>query len=296
MFLSRLTRWSTTFLLLLVLALPAFAGHGKSGAERKGILLVAFGTTVPEARAAFDNIEEEVRKAFPDAEIRWAYSARQVRRTIKENEGTTLLSPASALARMGDEGFTHVAVQSLHTIPGAEFHDLIRTVAAFRNMPKGTQTVTLGEALLSSPDDMEKAAKALVSVFPAERKEADAVVLMGHGTHHPANIYYPGLQYYLSKVDPNAFVGTVEGAPALDDVINELKARKARTVWLMPLMAVAGDHARNDMAGPEPESWKSVLEKEGFTVHTILRGTGEFDAITAIWVDHLRDAFSRLNQ
>ncbi|UZP67139.1 sirohydrochlorin cobaltochelatase [Desulfovibrio mangrovi] len=296
MFLSRLTRWSTTLLLLLVLALPAFAGHGKNGAEREGILLVAFGTTVPEARAAFDNIEEEVRKAFPDTEIRWAYSAKQVRRTIKENEGTALLSPASALARMGDEGFTHVAVQSLHTIPGAEFHDLIRTVAAFRNMPKGTRTVTLGEALLSSPDDMEKAAKALVSTFPAERKKTDAVVLMGHGTHHPANIYYPGLQYYLSKVEPNAFVGTVEGAPSLEDVVNELKARKARTVWLMPLMAVAGDHARNDMAGPEPESWKSVLEKEGFTVHTILRGTGEFDAITAIWVDHLRDAFSRLNQ
>jgi sirohydrochlorin cobaltochelatase len=295
MFLSRLTKTILTFMLVLALALPAFAGHGKQAAERKGILLVAFGTTIPEARAAFTNIEEEVRKAFPDTEVRWAYSAKQVRHTIKENEGTAMLSPAAALAHMGDEGFTRVAVQSLHTIPGAEFHDLLRTVAAFRNMPKGTRTVTLGEALLSSPDDMEKAAKALVSTFPAERKKADAVVLMGHGTHHPANIYYPGLQYYLSKVDPNAYVGTVEGVPSLEDVVAELKARKSRTVWLMPLMAVAGDHARNDMAGPEPDSWKSVLEKEGFTVHTVLRGTGESDAVVSIWVKHLRDAFAGLD-
>lgn len=288
-------RWITAAVLALSLTLPALAGHGDTDKAHKGILLVAFGTTVPAARAAFDNIEEEVRKAFPGVEIRWAYSARQVRSTVKENEGTTKLSPAAALAKMGDEGFTHVAVQSLQTIPGSEYSDLLKTVEAFRDMPKGTRTVTLGDAMLTSPADMERAATALVSSFPAERKPADAIVLMGHGTHHPANIYYPGLQYYLSKVDPNVYVGTVEGVPSLEDVITSLKARKSRTVWLMPLMSVAGDHARNDMAGPEPDSWKSILEKQGFIVHAILKGTGEYDTLTAIWVDHLKQAFNELD-
>ncbi len=293
---GRTFRWLALLLLLLSLSMPAFAGHGSTDAPKKGILLVAFGTTVPEARAAFDNIEKAVRKAFPDTEIRWAYSARQVRHTIRENEGATMLSPAAALARMGDEGFTEVAVQSLHTIPGSEYSDLQRTVAAFRDMPKGTRTVTLGEALLSRPHDMEAAVQAIVSTFPTQRKADEAVVLMGHGTHHPANIYYPGLQYYLGKVDPNALVGTVEGVPTLDDIVAALKARSVHTVWLMPLMSVAGDHARNDMAGPEPDSWKSILEKAGFTVHTVLKGTGEYDAVVDIWVHHLRTAFDALDK
>lgn len=292
----RVAALATALLLAVLLTLPAAAGHGDAPQIRKGILLVAFGTTVPEARVALENIEEETRKAFPDTEIRWAYSARQVRRTVQEEEGKEKLSPASALARMGDEGFTHVAVQSLHTIPGEEFHALQKTVAAFRNMPKGTRKVVLGMPLLCTHEDMERAAAALVSTFPEQRKPGEAVVLMGHGTHHPANIYYPGMQYYLSKTAPNAFVGTVEGAPELDDVIAALKARKIKTVWLMPLMAVAGDHARNDMAGPEEDSWKSVLEKQGFTVHTVLRGTGEYDAVAALWVDHLKDAFGMLDE
>lgn len=289
-------RTITSLLLLVSLVLPAHAGHGDTAHAKKGILLVAFGTTVPEARAAFANIEEEVHKAFPDTELRWAYSARQVRQTVQENEGSAVLSPASALARMGDEGFTHVAVQSLHTIPGAEFHDLLRTVAAFRGMPKGTRVVTLGDALLSSPHDMEAAADALASVVPAERAAGEAVIFMGHGTHHPANIFYPGLQYYLTKRDPNLLVGTVEGTPTLDDVIAVLKERDIHTVWLMPLMSVAGDHARNDMAGDEPDSWKNQLAAHGITVHIVLKGMGEYDAVADLWVNHLRTAFKALGE
>ena len=116
-----------------------------------------------------------------------------------------------------------------------------------------------------------------------------------HGTHHPANIYYPGLQYSLSRLDPLVLVGTVEGTPSLDDVRAVLKERKVKKAWLQPLMAVSGDHAVNDMAGDGDDSWKSVLEAEGVTCEPVLLGTADIPAFVDIWIDHLQAAVERLN-
>jgi sirohydrochlorin cobaltochelatase len=280
-------------LLFLCLACPALAGHGERPAKR-GILLVAFGTTVPEAAAALEHLDGQVRTRFPELPVRWAYSSRIVRDKLAQS-GVIKDSPATALARMMDEGFTQVAVQSLHTIPGEEFHGLQKTVAAFTDMPKGMDQIELGAPLMATHDDMEACAKAILATLPRERKATEAVVLMGHGTHHPANIYYPGLQYYLSRLDPLVLVGTVEGAPSLDDVRAELKKRKVRTVYLRPLMSVAGDHAMNDMAGDEDDSWKSVLTKDGLACVPVLRGTAASTAFTSIWIDHLQNAVERLH-
>ena len=280
-------------LLTFVLSAPAHATQPSS--KKTGILLVAFGTSVPQARVSLQNIEEEVRKAFPDTEIRWAYSAAQVRRKIKREENITIPSPATALAQMGDEGFTHVAVQSLHTIPGAEFSNVVTTAKAFDGIPKSIQHISIGAPLLMTPHDVDTAADVLPAILPQERKRTEAVILMGHGTHDAANIYYSGLQTYLREQNPNIFVGTVEAYPSLDTILPQLKQKKITKVWLLPFMSVAGDHARNDMAGPEEDSWKSILEKEGFTVQTILKGTGEYDAIAALWVAHLKEAVAALN-
>ncbi|SIO13888.1 sirohydrochlorin cobaltochelatase [Halodesulfovibrio marinisediminis] len=292
---SRFLRLLLAVTLVLVLSFPAFAGHGHVETPKKGILLVAFGTSVPEARVALDNIGEEVAKAFPNTEIRWAYSAAMIRNKIKKTENMIVPSPATALAQMGDEGFTHVAVQSLHTIPGQEFSDITKTALAFDGMPKSISHVTVGTPLLNSPADVEAVAKVLPTTIPAERKKDEAVIFMGHGTHDPGNIYYPGLATYLQEQDSNIFVGTVEGYPTLDNIIPSLKAKGIKKVWLMPFMSVAGDHARNDMAGDEDDSWKSILKKEGFKVQTVIKGTGEFDAVVALWVAHLKEAFTALD-
>lgn len=291
----RSLRLMLAVVLVLALSFPAFAGHGQVETPKKGILLVAFGTSVPEARVALENIGEEVAKAFPDTEIRWAYSAALIRNKIKRTENMIVPSPATALAQMGDEGFTHVAVQSLHTIPGQEFSDIKKTAAAFNGLPKSISHITLGTPLLNSPDDVAAMAKILPTTVPAKRKKDEAVIFMGHGTHDPGNIYYPGLATYLQEEDSNIYVGTVEGYPALDTIIPKLKAKGIKKVWLMPLMSVAGDHTRNDMAGPEDDSWKSILEKKGFKVQTVLKGTGEYDVIVAQWVAHLKKAFNSLN-
>lgn len=282
-------------LLSLAIAGPAFAGHGGGNRPvRQGILLVAFGTTVPSANSALENIGTLAAKAFPGVEIRWAYTSRIVREVLAER-GEHVDSPAEALATMGEDGFTHVAVQSLHTIPGEEFHNLLITVKRFENMPKGIEQIALGAPLLAAPADMDAVADALMASLPADRKAEDAVVLMGHGTHHPGNVYYPGMQYYFSRRDPNVLVGTVEGVPSLDDVSAALRERGVKRVFLMPFMAVAGDHATNDMAGNEEDSWKSVLSAQGFRCIPVLKGTGELDAVAAVWIEHLKAAFARLH-
>ena len=278
---------------LLALCDPALAGHGGQRPEKKGVLLVAFGSTVPEARAALDNIDARARTRFPGLEIRWAYSSRIIREKLAA-EGVRFDSPAMALARMMDDGFTGVAVQSLQTIPGEEFHALQKTAQAFSGLPKGMDTVTLGLPLLAEPADVEACAKAVMASLPAERKQDEAVILMGHGTRHPANIYYPGLQYSLSRLDPLVLVGAVEGTPSLDDVRGVLKDRKVSRAWLLPFMAVAGDHALNDMSGDGADSWKSVLTADGVTCVPVLRGTAEVPAFVDIWLDHLQAALERL--
>jgi len=282
-----------TFLLLCVFTQPVIAGEQKKNAKT-GILLVAFGTTVPEAKVSMDHIDAMAKSRFPGIDVRWAYSSRIVREKLA-TQGTLIDSPAQALARMMDDGCTRVAVQSLHTIPGEEFHSLRKTVASFEGMPKGMTRIELGEPLLSRSDDMERAAAALLSSIPSDRDKKDAVIFMGHGTHHPANIYYPGMQYYLSRLDPLALVGTVEGSPSLDDVLLALGKHKPKRVFLMPFMSVAGDHAHNDMAGDEDDSWKSILTGKGYTCIPVIRGTAENQAFVDIWLDHLAAALERLN-
>lgn len=282
--------------LCLTLPLAAQAGHGGEAARKDGILLVAFGTTVEEARPALDNIERLVRAAHPGAEIRWAWSARKARAALIK-EGKPAASPQQALADMAEEGFTHVAVQSFHTITGEEFHGLLATAQAMEGLPKGLTRITVGLPLLASTDDAESLAVALKSLLPKERKPGDAVIFMGHGNpHHPAALSYPAMQYYLTKADPLFFISVVEGSPSFDDVTAALAARKVRTAWLVPLMAVAGDHAHNDMAGDDPESLASLLRERGITPRPVLRGTASAEPVVSIWLRHLDVALKQLDQ
>ncbi len=282
-------------ILVCLLALPSFAlaGHGEAKTVKKGILLAAFGSSMDEAQITFENIDKAVKKAFPDVPVRWAFSSAIIR-NILAKEGRVVDSPVAAMSKMMDEGFTHVAVQSLHTIPGEEFFGIVDTVKKFEGMPKGMTKVTVGNPLLYSDADMRNTVKAVIANIPKDRKAKDAVVLMGHGTHHFANIFYPASQYYFSQADPKIFVGTVEGAPTLDDVKGMLAKSKAKKVYLMPYMSVAGDHARNDMAGDEADSWKSELTKDGYKCVSVLKGTAEFPQVVDIWVDHLKVAFKHL--
>lgn len=292
--LNRLTLIPAITICCLLAATLALA-HGDTRPQKTGILLVAFGTTMPEADAAYKNIEKRVREAFPDIPLRWAYTSKKVCRKLAD-AGVIRDSPATALARMMDEDFTHATVLSLHVIPGEEYHSLVQTAHAFEGLPKGLQKVLVTWPLLGGPDDLPEAASALMSMVPAERRADEAVIFMGHGTHHPGNAFYPAMQYYLERRDKLAFVGTVEGSPSLMDVITGLGAAKVKKAYMIPFMAVAGDHACNDMAGEEADSWKSILSAGGIEAVPVLRGAGEFDPVVDIWIKHLKGALEHFGK
>ncbi|MDQ1770207.1 sirohydrochlorin cobaltochelatase [Labilibaculum sp. A4] len=279
------------FLLLITFSFMA-AAHTKK-ANKTGILLVSFGSSYPETRATFQHIEAEVKATFPDLEIHWAFTSKIIRNKLR-SRGETIDSPAEALAKMGEEGFTNVAVQSLHVIPGEEYENLKTTVEAFSGMPKGIDQVQLGKPLLYHQNDIENLGDVLLQNLPKGMVEGDVVVFMGHGTHHPANVYYPGMQYYLWQKHSNVFLATVEGYPELNQVIEKLETRKVNKVWLLPFMTIAGDHARNDMAGEEEESWKSVLEARGYKTEAVLRGMADQDNVVRIWIEHLKEVLIEL--
>ena len=277
---------------LLMVSMAVAGGHGEKRPVKKGILLVAFGSSMPEAQVSFANIDAKVKAAFPGIAVRWAYTSSIIRQKMAREEGKQLDSVAMALAKMVDEEFTHVGVQSLHTIAGEEFHDVLRDVHAFGKMAGGFDQILVGYPLLGTQADLERVVEATVADIPADRKKEDAVVLMGHGTPHPANAFYAAMMFHFQQKDPNIFVGTVEGAPEIDDIKAMLKKKGIKKAYLIPFMSVAGDHARNDMAGDEDDSWKSILTKEGIACVPVLKGSAENDAIVAVWVDHLKSVMA----
>ena len=283
-----------SFLAILIttcLCVVAWAGgHGHTAPQKVGILLVAFGSSEPSAQVSFDNLDKAVKATYPDIPVRWAFTSHIIRKKLAK-QGKHLYSPEVAIAQMMDEGFTHLAVQSLHTIGGEEYHGLRRTVGAFKTMG-GFQRIILGYPLLATQEDMQHAVAAILKNIPKERQKSDAVVLMGHGTHHPSNAFYAALMFQLQLKDPNIFVGTVEGYPDVDLIKELLLKNKIKKAYLMPFMSVAGDHAKNDMAGDEDDSWKTVITNAGIQCVPILKGTAEYDVFVEIWVDHLKGPLS----
>jgi sirohydrochlorin cobaltochelatase len=261
----------------------------------RAILLAAFGTSDPIARASLDGIDRRARESFPGMEIRWAYTSSKVRAKLAR-EGILLDSPEMALAKLMSDGFTEVAVLPLHIVPGREFHDLSRNSRLFEGMAGGFRKVAVALPLLSSREDMERVAKAILENFAQDRKKVDAIILMGHGTgSHPADAVYLAMHQMINSLDPGAHLATVDGFPGLQSIIPAMKGKGIGKVLLVPFMLVAGDHARNDMAGDSPDSWKSILKQQGIEADAILKGMGENPDIVNIWLDHLRTALSELN-
>lgn len=254
---------------------------------KKGILLVAFGTRTPQALAAYQHVELRVQADFPDIPIRWAFTSAKIRKKLALT-GQPLDSVAMSLARMMDDGISHLAVQALHVISGKEHHDLTINCHLFGQMRGGFRQVMMGLPLLGTGGDMEKVTAALVSAVPQERKPQEAVIFMGHGSPHPAYACYTALMYHLQQVDANIFVGTMSGQPGIAGLCASLQKQKITSAYLLPCLAVVGNHTLKDMAGDNENSWKSIIEKHGISCKPILKGLAEYDAIVDIWLDHLK--------
>ncbi|MCP4399564.1 MAG: sirohydrochlorin cobaltochelatase [bacterium] len=261
---------------------------------KKAILVVSFGTSYAETRkVTIEAVEQQVAESFSDYEMRRAFTSHFITKILKERDGIEVDAPEQALKKFKAEGFSEVIVQSTHIIPGQEFHDVVKTVGAFKN---DFDKIVIGMPLLTSTDDLMNSAAALKTQIP-ELQANEAVVFMGHGTHHSANAMYPALERVFEEMEMGTvLIGTVEGFPELDHVIKKLHTSNIENVTLMPLMFVAGDHARNDMASDEEDSWKTILTQAGFRVESYMHGMGENAGIRAIYIQHIKQAIEAESQ
>ena len=224
---------------------------------KKGIIVVSFGTTHADAEAAcIRPVEEAVRKSFPEYEVRRAWTSRIIARKLKAR-GVAIENEVEALAQLRSEGFEDIFMVSTHIIPGQEYD---RLKAASGNVP-------VSAPLLADEADLRWMADLLGSIA---LEEGRTLLVMGHGTEHRANATYLSLRALLPD---NVKLACVEGELTLEGVMDELEAMPDRRVTLMPLMLVAGDHAKNDLAG-DGDSWKTRLLARGFDVALRLEGLG----------------------
>ena len=271
--------------------------------KKKAIVVVSFGTSYLETlKLNIESVEKRIRAAFPDYEVRRAFTSRTIIKRLLERNGIQIDNERQALERLQAEGYQEVYIQPLHIVPGAEYDKIKVLVAHYAHATdKIFEKIRLGRPLLycmgqeNHPDDYEIAIKALATQLPPV-ESTSAIVLMGHGGMHPANAAYSVLQLKLEDAGlDNVFIYVVEGFPALSRVIAKLKQKQIRKVTLMPFLLVAGDHATNDMAGAEEHSAKSQLAAAGFDVEIYFRGIGENVAMQDIYVDHLKAAIAHEN-
>lgn len=246
--------------------------------DKIALLMVHFGTTHEDTRAlTIDAINQKAREQFPQMEIREAYTSRIIMRILNKR-GIRKLNPVEALAQLKAEGYTHVIVQSTNIIDGIEMESLRKDLDLMRPLFK---EIRLSMPLLYSPEDY----KQVIDCLAEKGQEKTFTILVGHGTYTPATAQYAMLDYMLQAEGHTDFaVGTVEGYPTFDNAISRAQAKKKiKQVQLIPLMFVAGDHAKNDIAG----DMKEALEKKGYKVSVRMEGLGENPAIQQIYIDHI---------
>lgn len=264
---------------------------------KTAIVLAAFGSRHKNAAASLDRITERVRQAHPDVPVRLAYTSKIIRGHM-EKAGEKVDSVPDALERLLDEGITHVVIQSLHLVPGMEFHDLLALANELMLRDHGFTRVEVGFPLVAGERDVEEVADTVLSVAPEGKDEGDAVLFMGHGTRHDGNIYYEAMHRAFQKRDPSVHMGVMEhdAEAGIDVFIERFTADGVRKAYLLPFLFGAGWHAARDMVGDAPTSWKTRLEQAGITCVPVLKGAGEYDRLVSIWLAHLDDAMRRLTR
>ena len=279
------------------------------------LLVVSFGTSFNDSRVAdISGVEKKLQEAYPDWSVRRAFTAQIIINHVQARDDEKIDNMEQALERAVSNGVKNLVVQPTHLMHGAEYDELVDVVNNYKDK---VETVTVAEPLLGEVgsdaaggnDDKRNVAEAITAEavktagydsLDAAKEDGTAFVFMGHGTSHSAKVSYSQMAAQMSELGyENVFIGTVEGEPeetACENVINNVKEAGYKKVVLRPLMVVAGDHANNDMAGDDEDSWKSQFEASGAfdKIDTQIAGLGEIDAIQQIYVDHTKAAIESL--
>ncbi|MBQ6416417.1 MAG: sirohydrochlorin cobaltochelatase [Butyrivibrio sp.] len=276
------------------------------------ILVVSFGTSFNDSRVEdIGGIEKAIAAANPDYSVRRAFTAQIIINHIQARDGEKIDNVDQALTRAVDNGVKNLLIQPTHLMHGAEYDELVETVNKYAD---SFETVKISEPLLGEVgadatiinEDKQTVAKEITNAalleagFESLEKAADeqtAFVFMGHGTSHAAKVTYSQMQTQMNELGyKNVFVGTVEGEPeetSCENVIAAVQEAGYTKVILRPLMVVAGDHANNDMAGDDEDSWKSMFEAAGLSVDCQIAGLGRIENVEALYVQHTADAIKK---
>ncbi len=258
---------------------------------KKGILLVAFGSSNAQADHTLRRFDAQVRESFAGINVRWAFSSLLLRERLAKVR-VKRDSVVKALQKMYFEKYTHVAVQPLQTIPGQEHHTIIEEV---HKLTQGLTnfTVRVGAPLLQEEHDIQKTAHAIVRHVPEQRMPQESVVLLGHGAEHNAVQRYADLAQYVYALDKHIHIGTMCNTLPLENIIPILS--RGHKVWLMPLLSVIGQHALKDMAGKQKSSWRKRIEAAGYLCEPVLHGLAEYEGFMEIWLEHLKHTMQQYN-
>lgn len=305
--------------LLLFTGNAVFASGGGFHDSKTAIVIANFGTTVPEAVTALTNITKLTKKEFPKTEVRITFTSNIVRSVWKERRKEAqkwldmgipkeVLYVKNIIQTLGDlqeDGYRTIVVQPTHMFYMEQSHDLNAYLRAMNNIRtmkpnwKPFDKIVMGRPALGMPgveydynEDIATVVKALKGDADQAKKQDAMLVYMGHGNDYWSTGIYTETQKAMRKAYPDVdtFIGVVEGAPKIEDFMSHLKYTKKKKIILKPFMITAGDHATNDMAGPEEDSWASILKAEGYDVASILQGLGSNDEFAAVLIDHIRDA------
>ena len=256
--------------------------------KTKAILVVSFGTSYEDTRKkTIDTIEADIAAAYPQYRIYRAWTSKMIMAKLLKRDGVKINNVTEAMEQMAADGITHVIVQPTHVINGIE-NDLMKEDAlAFRDR---FASIRFGTPMLTSEQDNQLTIDAVASEFSFLAPD-ELLVLMGHGTTHFANSVYAALDYtFKDRGFENIYLGTVEAYPSMETLLKGIKKHHPRKVHLAPFMIVAGDHAKNDMNGSDPDSWRSQIEAAGYKTECHLKGLGEYPAIRKLFISHLQEA------
>ena len=279
------------------------------------LLVVSFGTSFNDSRAEdIKGIEDALAEAYPDWSVRRAFTAQIIINHVEARDDEVIDNMQQALDRAVENGVKNLVVQPTHLMHGAEYDEMTEAINGYKDK---FESVAIAEPMLGEVgddatvinDDKKAVAQAITDEackeagfdsMDAAAEAGTAFVFMGHGTSHTANITYDQMQTQMENLGlKNAFIGTVEGKPedtACDKVIEKVKEAGYKNVVLRPLMVVAGDHANNDMAGDDEDSWKSQFVASGNfeNVDTQIAGLGRIEAVEQLYVDHTKAAIDSI--
>lgn len=257
----------------------------------KVILVVSFGTSYNNNRAlTIGAIEDNIRENFPDYDIRRAFTSQMVINILKKRDGLAIDNVKEALERAVADGVKTLIIQPTHIMDGTEYHyKIMDSLVGFEDK---FEHLEVGNPLLITDEDFEDLIKSITS--KSDRDEDTAICYMGHGSPAESNKVYSKLQSMLNeKGYNNYYIGTVEAEPTFDDVLAMIKKENYSKILLKPLMVVAGDHAQNDMAGDDEDSWKSMFITNGYDVECVVEGLAQSSDILEMYIKHVQNAIDK---